>query len=96
MAKDSVLTFSANKSGKGESFHLKPIIVPHWSSLHTMRYKDRGYDSKSLYVPLTTQVFWLWFVFSLHVHVRELGEGRYIRYEDSMQKLIDIEMNKPL
>lgn len=87
-----VYTIGITKVGKGQRFNWKPEIIPHWDSLHTMRYDSKrhpSYTIESLYVPMFCQVFWLGLIFYIEVHKWKLGEGRMINYTDSHYAEID-------
>jgi hypothetical protein len=88
-AGDSVVTFGICKSGKGERFHWKPMNVPHWDSLHRMKYIGPHYDCESHYVPMFLQVFWLGLIFYIKLHSRKISGHKMVAYNDTHFAQID-------
>lgn len=89
-AGDMVFRIGVCKRKNKGTLHFKPEIVPHWDSLHSIRYDGNEiHECNSYYIPMFCQIFWLWWIFYIEVGKRKLGEHRMISYEDSHKRIID-------
>lgn len=78
------------KSGRGESFHWKPLQVPHRRSMAEMEYwKNETYKATFSFVTTYLQIFWLWFVIGIEIKQELLSSGKYTRYESTHFASID-------
>jgi len=91
-----IYTIGVIKNPRKKTFSWKIEPVPHWKSLHTVKFnsdKMEVYDCDSLYVPMFCQFFWLGLIFYIKVYPWKIGEGKMVRYEDSHYAEIDRILN---
>ncbi len=85
LIKNRCFTLDVKKAGKGEPFHVKPIICGNWQSYSKLKYANKGmiYDCTNYMLSTQTQIFWLWFYFELNLVRQTNSEFKVVKYEDT-------------